>query len=184
MFLRMLRAIGMLVGNLLTVMVGISAFVSELYGIFPAQTPGGGLRKETVLSAVVAFGLGYFVYYKWRSASAKWIFVAGLCWFGWGALEFWLGQRDLRVVSAGHTVYWEMSGIGCNSFDTQSCLDYIQYTLLLLRTIFYSAGAFCCSRIDPHSFAGIEDTLLRPMHPVDRTAENTEIEDTSGPRND
>ena len=178
------RAAGMFLVNVTAATIGTTIFDSELYRIFPAQTPWGMLQRESVLSALIAFGLGYFVYYKWRPHSSKWVFVAGLTWFGWGALSFWLGQRNLRVVSADHSIYWQLSGVGCKDFDRESCLDYVKYTLLSLRTFFYSAGAFACSRFGTYSFARIEDALWGPVHPVDPNAPTTAIDDPRDSRND
>jgi hypothetical protein len=172
-----LRAAGMFLGNLLTAAFGTTVVVSGLDHLFRAQTPSGVLRRETVLSAIVAFGLGYVAYYIRRSASSKWVWVAGLAWFGLGALLFWSGQRSLRVLNADHSIYWEMSGIGCNDFASlQSCYDYFGYTLQSLRTISYSIGAFCCSRVGTQAFAGIEDAILNPMRRVDTVPETTQID--------
>ncbi len=181
---RFFRAVGMFLGNVVTAIMGSTFFTSEIYRVFPTTTPWGALRKETILSALAAFGLGYFVYYKWRPASSKWIFVAGLTWLGWGALTFWLGERNLRVVSADRSIYWDLSGTGCNDFDGQSCLDYINYTLVSLRTIFYSAGAFCCSRLGTPSFQGIGKALPTPMTPVDLAAATAAIDDPSDSQGD
>jgi len=178
---KFLRAIGMFLGNLLAAALASGLFISELYGIFPTHTPWAGLVKETVLSLIVAFGLGYLVYYKWRPGSSKWVFLAGLCWLWLGALLFWSGQRNLRFVNADHSIYWDLSGVGCKNFDRQSCVDYIQYTLLTLRTVFYSVGAFCCSRVGPVSFAGVEDALFGPRRDQNTTADNTDLEDQSYP---
>jgi hypothetical protein len=181
---KFMRAAGMFLGNLGAAVIGTTVLEAELYRIFPTQTPWGALRKETILSALVAFGLGYFVYYKWRLPSSKWVFVAGLTWFGWGALSFWLGQRNLRVVSADHSIYWQLSGIGCKDFDPQSCLDYMRYTVLLLRTFFYSAGALVCSRFGTYPFAPIEDALLGPVRLVDPNVPVTATDDPADPRSD
>jgi hypothetical protein len=105
------------------------------------------IMREEILNGVTSFGLGYFAYRTWKSASSKWIWVAGLCWFAQRAFRFWLEQRSsASVLYQGHTVYWQMSGAGCG-FDATSCRDWADYTLQFLRTAFYSAGALCCPRL-------------------------------------
>jgi hypothetical protein len=103
--------------------------------------------SNDVLSGVAAFGLGWFVYRTRKSAEAKWIWVAGLCLFSYGAIHFALGQSSFSVLQPhqGHSLSWEMSGFGCRS-DVESCRDWGLYTLQLLRTLSYSLGAACCAR--------------------------------------
>jgi hypothetical protein len=100
--------------------------------------------KTTWLDALAAFGLGYSVYRWWKTPSAKWVWVAGLCWFAQRAIRFWWRQRTFSVLGGGHSIYWEMSGFGCD-FERESCRDWALYTLQLLRTVFYSVGALSCS---------------------------------------
>jgi hypothetical protein len=45
--------------------------------------------KHTWLDALAAFGLGYSVCRWCRSSTAKWVWVAGLCWFAQRAIRFW-----------------------------------------------------------------------------------------------
>lgn len=100
---------------------------------------------EDLLSAAAAFGLGYFVYRRWKSASSKWVWLAGLCWFAWGAL-LTLDRNDgtiLLEASSNVSVY----DFNINDLYSRSSLEnWTGYMLPLLRTIFYSTGAFCCSR--------------------------------------
>ena len=174
-----IKSAGRFVGNLLTALFGTSVIVSELYRMIPVSTRAGTLRKEVFLSAVVAFVLGYLVYYKWKLRSAQWIAVAGLCWFGWGALHFWLGQRDLRVVNGSHSILWEMAGVGCSDYDYQSCSDLLTFTDTFVRTVFYSAGAFCCSRFGPLGFQRMESAVLGHLGADGATRANGETDDDS-----
>lgn len=93
--------------------------------------------KEVLLSACVAFVLGYFVCYKWHLTSAKWVWVAGVSWFGLRAFGVLDGPPG--------TLLWEMSKSRA-AFDIDIFNDWV-YTLALLRTIAYSAGAVCCFRL-------------------------------------
>jgi hypothetical protein len=96
--------------------------------------------KTIFLSGLSAFGLGCFVYRTWRSTSAKWIWVAGLVWFGYGAIQHQLEQPKLSVLVEGRSTFWGMAGVGCD-LDVTNCRDWAIYTLQFLRTACYSAGA-------------------------------------------
>jgi hypothetical protein len=103
--------------------------------------------REEIFNAAASFGLGYFVYRRWHPDSSKWIWLAGLCWFALGAFRVWLAQRaTASVLCQGPTIYSDLFGSNCR-FDIESCRDWSLYTLQLLKTAFYSAGAFCCSRM-------------------------------------
>jgi hypothetical protein len=103
-------------------------------------------RQLNFLNSVAALGLGYFVYRTWRLRSAKWVWVGGVVWIGYGALRFWSEPRTFSVLQEGHSIFWYMSGTGC-SFDTRSCLEWLLYGVLFLRAIFYSAGAICSAAV-------------------------------------
>jgi hypothetical protein len=115
--------------------------------------------KHTWLNALASFGLGYSVYRWWKTTPAKWIWVAGLCWFAQRAIRFWWEQRTLSVLGGGHSIYWEMSGFGCE-FERESCLDWLLYTLQFLRTVFYSVGALCCSYAGGRELSLIKSAFL------------------------
>ncbi len=100
------------------------------------------IRQEAFLNSLAALGLGYFVYHTWHWRSAKWIWIGGMLWISYGAVRFWSEQRALSVLEEHHSILWEMSGVGC-SFDTRSCTDWLLYGVIFLRSVFYSAGAFC-----------------------------------------
>src|SRR5580692_6358201 len=99
-----LRSGGMFLGHLLAALIGTGIFESEIYRIFAPSTSNGRLLKATILSAAIAFALGYFVFWKWRSQSAKWLWIIGLCWFGQRAVRYWIGQSSLRLLGADHSV--------------------------------------------------------------------------------
>ena len=115
--------------------------------------------KQEWLNAAASFGLGYSVYRWWQPATSKWVWMAGLCWFAQRAARFWLEQRAFSVVVSGHTIYWEMSGFGCG-IELESCRDWSLYTLQLLRTVFYSVGALCCSYVGGRELVLIKSAFL------------------------
>jgi len=95
------------------------------------------LQREYTLSATIAFALGYFVFYKWHSEPGKWIWALGVVSFAERSLMFWLGVRYSVLAEAPslHMVLSEMFALRVDSFI---------YVLLLVRTLFYSIGAWAC----------------------------------------
>ncbi len=103
------------------------------------------MAAEDAISAFIAFGLGYFVYGKWKARSAKWVWLAGVCWFGWRALHVWYGQGAVnRLYGRSPVLLWEISGDGYRP-DPKSAETWLVYTLVMVRTAFYSVGAYCCA---------------------------------------
>jgi len=146
-FGRLIRTGGMLLANLFLAVLGTVVLVSPLERFAALPRISQLILRDETMNSAASFGLGYFAYQKWRPAPAKWVWLAGLCWFGQRAFRIWLEQRTSgSVMYQGHTVYWEMSGSGCG-LDALSCRNWALYTIPLLRALFYSAGAFCCSHL-------------------------------------
>jgi hypothetical protein len=139
---KLVRESGMFLLNLLLASV-LPGILTSPFTHFDREALHASMYREALVTAITACGLGYFVYRGWRPVASKWVWVGGLCWFGQRAVRFWFDQRAFSILYRGHTIYWEMSGTGCD-FDMQSCTDWMVYTIPFLRTIFYSLGAFCC----------------------------------------
>ena len=78
------------------------------------------------------------MYYKWHSAPGKWIWIAGVLWFTHGALSVWHARYSFATGEPSFgTVCYQMFGpaYGINRFV---------YVPILLRTMFYSIGAWVC----------------------------------------
>jgi hypothetical protein len=159
-------AVGMFVANLLTAVVGTTIIDPASHEYFrPARlTIRRMLLTEDLSSAAVGFGLGYFVYRRWKSASSKWVWLAGVCWFAGGALLTLDGNHG--------TVFWRPPNVLLLDFDRNdgynlnSFNNWIGYILPLLRTIFYSTGAFCCS----HLGGAMEASILSHVRKYTGTA--------------
>jgi hypothetical protein len=103
------------------------------------------IRNSGVANVVAGFVLGYIVYRQWRPRAALWVWLPGLVWFASRASEFWFAQPDLHVLHVQrHSVWLEMSGLGCNN-NVESCWDWLAYTMVLLRTVSYSSAAAWCA---------------------------------------
>jgi len=124
--------------------------------------------RNNIFDAIAAFGLGYFVYRRWGSSTSKWVWVPALLWFTQRAITFWFENRTFRVLHGDHTIYWEMSGAGC-VFDRQACSDWIVYTIPLIRTAFYSAGALFCAEYRRHESSWLNWLAQWRGGPIDRS---------------
>jgi hypothetical protein len=97
------------------------------------------LFRVDLLTSACAFGLGYLVFQRWRPAVAKWVWVAGLCWFS---------QRVLFPPDGNHVVLWEVAATRSVLFaDWAAMQNWTLYTLFSLRVISYSAGAWSSSLV-------------------------------------
>lgn len=147
------RLVALFVFNCI-IALGATAIISSDIRFNPHATRTFAF-KEDVADSIVALGVGYFVYRRWQYASAKWVWIAGLCWWGQRALSLWFHQHGPLVpLHAGASVFWDMSGAGC-PLDRQSCRDWTGYTILSLRVCFYSVGAWLCRWFGKHEAAAL-----------------------------
>jgi arginyl-tRNA synthetase len=141
-----LRAAGSFVANLLTAIIGTVILDSGLYRLISIFLRLGTLQAsvllEDSLSAVCAFALGFLVYYKWRSRSAKWVWLVGTILFGQRLILDLSDPLMLRLTDAESLR--ELAGYGSDRYATVA--SFAAYTLPFVRTAFYSLGALCCSR--------------------------------------
>ena len=77
------RVLSALIGNLLVAALGTGISEGAFYNFYHPASIQGGYAKELILSAAVAFLLGGFVYYRWQSGAAKWIWIVGVCGLIW-----------------------------------------------------------------------------------------------------
>ncbi|MBZ5608774.1 MAG: hypothetical protein LAP38_10975 [Acidobacteriia bacterium] len=150
---KLVRGAGVFALNMLIALV-VTEVVVFPFKHFNVETRRESILREDFLSSVAAFGLGYVVFRRWRTSSSKWVCLAGLCWFGWGAIQAWIAQQAAAsVLYRSHVDLWRMSGMGC--YDFASCRDWLDYTLPLLRTVLYSAGAFSYAWLGKYESAAL-----------------------------
>jgi hypothetical protein len=130
-----LRTAGAFLLNVLIALFGTARLESPFDHFALVASSRQSLFNEDLLNGVFAFGVGYSVFRMWRAATSKWVWIAGLCWFGRKVLP-----------GGGHVVFWETAATKSVFLDIPSLVNWSIYTLPCLRTLFYSAGAFCSSR--------------------------------------
>jgi len=139
---KLLKNMAVFLMNALTAAIGTDWFSYTVRPFFHRpQDFAASMRSEDYISAAVATLLGFVVFSIWKSRSAKWVWVAGLCFFGWRATELWIGPSIL----APRTLFWEFTRAA--AWDPLEIAKNFPFSLVLIRTVFYSAGAAVCSGI-------------------------------------
>ncbi|HXE62187.1 MAG TPA: hypothetical protein VN519_01530 [Bryobacteraceae bacterium] len=59
--------------------IGVVIVEEAVYPLYRPATIVGVYEKEFLLSAGVAFALGFLVYFKWQYRAALWVWVLGVC---------------------------------------------------------------------------------------------------------
>lgn len=86
-----LRSVGLFAFNCLIAIGGTAVITSEIH--FNQHELQTYAFKVDIADSVGALALGYFVYRRWQYSAAKWIWVAGFCWWIQRALALWLQQH-------------------------------------------------------------------------------------------
>jgi len=130
------------IGNFLTAGIGTVMITEEFHPLL--RRVGWPVRFliEDCLDAAVAFLLGYFVFFKLKTRSAKCIWTVGAGMFLWRAIHVWV-VRDYENIADCFTPCF---GVASSLWPSGSVLETCTYTIILIRTVFYSLGAFCSSR--------------------------------------
>jgi hypothetical protein len=103
--------------DLVVASLGVAIFEASIYRLLPQPaTIVGSYWKEFLISAAIAFVLGFFVYWKLIRRTALWVWALGLCLFVVQVIMGLAESEDVDVVG-----------------------------ILSLRMIFYSLGALTCS---------------------------------------
>ena len=135
--LRILRSVAIFIGHFLTAVITTNIFDNELGRVLHLGTVRAIMQREYAFNATIAFALGYFVFYKWHSDPGKWIWVAGMVLLAEQSLSIWR-QAPHSVLAGGTSLLTVCSQM----FELRA--DTIVYVLTLVRTIFYSLGAWAC----------------------------------------
>jgi hypothetical protein len=132
-----IRNVGSFLVNLLAAMVGTyvaqAPFTRYVHFSPPYRT---AMLRADVLTSAVAFGVGFAVYIRWKPVVSRWLWIAGLCWFVCGTF--------LKLNGNGRSVFDDFGGR--SPTDSEMFVRWSAFTVPFLRTVLYSAGAFCCSR--------------------------------------
>lgn len=138
-----MKTIAVYIFHVLLAWIGTTV-IEAPFSHYSQAAPFSSMLREDLLTSVVAFGLGFLAYRATRAEGSKWVWIVGLLWFARGAVGLWLEDRSLKSLHGSPGILWQMWGAGCPN-DYESCTAWIVYCILLLRVVFYSAGALCSS---------------------------------------
>lgn len=162
-------AIGLLV-NLLVAFFGTAMLSSALgRGLWHPHSIQALLRISYSYDIVTAALLGFIVARRFKTQTAKWIWIiAGL----------WFFTRALLLLSSSVSFWSQFSGTACSQgMRAMGCMNWFFFTIPFVRTIFYSVGTWLAFRFSSHSPSGLEDALFGKFHkhtwpPVDEQPTN------------
>jgi hypothetical protein len=137
--IQVLRGFGGFLANALAVIVGVGILKSlsaVLVKLF-THSRASMVLTEWIGSIVFAALLGVLVQRRWRTRTARWIWMPALLWFLFGLTgpAGPLGNPWLTF-----------SGIACVHERGISCIQFTIFTTLLVRASTYSLAAFLTSR--------------------------------------
>jgi hypothetical protein len=151
--IRVLRGFGGFLANGLAVFVGVgvlknlSAVLVKLF----THSIASIVLTEWIGSVVFAALLGVSVQRRWKTRTARWIWVPALLWFLFGLT----GRAGLPLGNPWLT----FSGIACVHERGVSCIQFTIFTALLVRASTYSLAAFLSSRSNAQHTAEFHPVL-------------------------
>jgi len=136
--IRILRGFPGLFANTLGAVIGVGflkSLSSTLVKLF-THSRVSIVLTEWIGSIVFAALLGISVQRRWKTRSARWVWVPALLWFLFGLAENFSRGNPLLT----------FSGIACIHERGVSCITYTIYTIALVRSSVYSLAAFLSAR--------------------------------------
>jgi hypothetical protein len=85
--LRLLRFLGLLIVHTLVAVIGTAVLEHTGWRVFPSHSVVGVLWKEWIFSIMFATLIGFGMWRKWQSSTAKWTWVIPVLWFTGGVLS-------------------------------------------------------------------------------------------------
>jgi hypothetical protein len=106
--------------NFIIALFGPAILGTPLSRFFHPHTIEQVIIRTYLLSAVIAFCLGFFIYRQWRPAVAKWVGVGGICWFCFGAIVN-AARSNLWYQMSGAACEYGLEAIGCRTGSSLLC---------------------------------------------------------------
>jgi hypothetical protein len=154
------RAAELCLGWLIAVF-GTAVINSPLSKLYRPQSINAVLVRELSLSVIVSALLGFLIYHRWQTDTARWVWIIGLA---------FLGLRSLLLLLGGSEggLWFQISGVACGEGFGIACRNYFVVTIPSVRAISYSAGAWVCfllgmCRISGHA-DGAHDVEITDYH--------------------
>ena len=138
--IRILRGCGGLIANLLAAIIGVGLLKtlgSAVVKLF-THSRASIILTEWIGSIVFAALAGHSVERRWKSRTARWIWVPAV-------LSFLVGLVGLSR-RPWENLWLTFSGIGCVYGPGMPCIHFTVFTVPLVRASAYSLAAFLVSR--------------------------------------
>jgi hypothetical protein len=139
----------------------LETFIGSFIRVHTLQTV---LIKAYALNFLAAFVIGYLVYLRWKPSTAKWLWIIGALWIVLRAASLALGNT---------TGLWrELIGLDLADPRTnRSHLFLWTLTLIAVRLVAYSLGAWLCVTARHSGSASLDAAILAQFPPlnVDQT---------------
>lgn len=128
--------------NLLAVLIGTAILSSVLgRGYWHPHTIQSLLRVSYSYDIIAAGLLGFFIYRRFRTITAKWVWVIAVLWFL---------IRTFTLIGSASPLWPQLSGSECiQGTRAIGCTNWFLFTMPLVRAVAYSAGAWLCSHFSP-----------------------------------
>jgi|SRR5581483_2809112 len=140
---RALKFGGLLVINVVIAVIGTAVADTTFHRLIPSHSIAAVVWKECVLSILFALFIGFVVWRRWPNSAAKWTWVIPAVWFSVG----------LIAVTGRGNVFGQLFGFGAGSVlaapDARSVRSFFLFTVPLIRSVFYSIGAYMSSILSP-----------------------------------
>lgn len=134
--LRLLRFIGLLLIHTAIAIIATAIAVHAFWKLIPAHSITSVLWKECILDALFATSIGFSVWRTWRTSAARWTWVLAVPWFAFG-----FGFLTSHGPVWGSLLPVHSGGV----LDAQDARSFFAFTVPLIRTTFYSLGAYISS---------------------------------------
>jgi hypothetical protein len=152
-----------LFSNLLVVLLGTAILSSALRrSLWHPRSIQALLRVSYCYDIFVALLLGFIIYRRFKSKTAKWLWIiAGM----------WLILRAATLLGSSSSLWSQLSGMGCaNGLHNADCMNWFLFTMPFVRAAAYSSGAWLCSRFWSPEPSVFEDGLIGKFHRPEWTA--------------
>jgi hypothetical protein len=153
---RAARGLGAFFLNSSAAIIGTAILASSGYAIWRPIAAALHLNSfavitstEWIFSIVCAGLIGFFVRRRWRTDTAKWVWLLPLLWFSLRAIPFIFASHSIFT---GTSAWQRFSGGDCSvGLPTDGCRDFLVFTIPLVRGIAYSLAAYVASRLSKHT---------------------------------
>jgi hypothetical protein len=143
---RILRVTGLLILDLLGAVVVPAILEGSVWRLIPVHSVAAVVLKEWFLGVPCAAFVGFMMYRKWGSATARWVWVLPAFWFAFSTIPHAVSRGRHSVLAQDGGFWFNFSGAGCVA-DVTKCRDFYALAVPFIRALAYSGAALLASRI-------------------------------------